>query len=149
MSINGRKGNKEVLSKTIVGGTIGVIILMITFGFVYYLIQGSYAKPTYSFSNSNLVISGQFGVTIDLSGATVIQEHSQVPTTETKTNGAAIGNIEKGYFKIVGTKVYRNVMDKSISNYILITDKNGSKYYINCASSEETDNLYIEITKNM
>jgi hypothetical protein len=64
---------------------------------------------------------------------------------EEHTNGAAIGYIEKGYFIMSGSKVYLNVMDEYASNYILITDRNGSKYYINCSSPEETTNLYNEI----
>ncbi len=139
-------GHNKVQRKT-AGAVVGVAILVITLGFVFFLIRGSYAKPSYSFSNNTLTITGQFGAQIDLLGATVTHEHNQVPATEVRTNGAAIGNIEKGYFKIGSSGVYMNVMDKTAPDSILITDKNGSKYYINCASSEETDNLYKEISK--
>jgi hypothetical protein len=136
-------------SKSVVGVVVVVIIVVVTLGFVYFLIQGSFAKPTYSFSNNSLIITGQYGVEIDLSETTLIHQLSLLPPTEAKTNGAAIGEIKRGYFKINGSKVYLNIMDKSASNYILITDKDGSKYYINCASPEETNNLYNEISKNM
>lgn len=137
---NDKTPNKKV--SIIVGGIISVVVL----GFLIFFIIGSYSKPSYTFSGNNLTISGQYGVTINLSGATVTHELTPVPTTETKTNGAAIGTIEKGYFKISGSEVYLNVMDENASSYILIISKSGSKYYINCASSEETNNLYNEIS---
>ena len=148
MSISSRQGNKKVQRITVVVAVVGAAILVITFGFVYFLIQGSYAKPTYSFSSNKLIISGQYGVKINLSGATVTHVLSRVPATPIHTNGAAIGNIEKGYFKLESLDVYLNVMDENALNYILITDSNGSEYYINCASPVETNNLYNEISKN-
>lgn len=148
MSISSRLGNKKVQIKTFVGIVSVAVILVITFGFMYFLIQGSYAKPTYSFLSNKLIISGQYGVKINLSGATVTHELSRVPATPIHTNGAAIGNIEKGYFKLGSLEVYLNVMDKNASNYILITDSSGSEYYINCASPVETNNLFDEISKN-
>ena len=141
MNINNVLGNNKVQWKMI----FGAIILVITLAFVGFAIQGSLAKPPYSFTSNDFIISGQYGVTIHLLGATVTHELNQVPTAETKTNGAAIGKIKKGYFKISGSEVYFNIMDENASNYILITDKNGSKYYINSASSEETTNLYNKI----
>jgi hypothetical protein len=147
MNINSGLGNNK--RHNTIGVAVNIIIAVLTVGFVYFLIQGSFAKPSYSFSGNNLTISGQYGVKINLSGAVVAHELTQVPTTETRTNGAAIGKIEKGYFKISGSKVYLNVMDENAPNYILITDKNGSKYYINCASTEETNNLYKEIAERI
>lgn len=141
MNINGRLSNRKILAGI-------VVILVIIFGFLFFLINGSYAKPSYSFSGNNLTISGQYGVKINLSGATVIHELSQVPATPIHTNGAAIGRIEKGYFKLDNLDVYLNVMDENTFNYILITDRIGSKYYINCTSSEETNNLYNEISEH-
>lgn len=138
-------GNSKFQNKT-AGIIAGLVIFVIVGGFVCFTIMGSFAKPTYSVSKNSLTISGQYGVKIDLSGAAAAHILSQVPATETKTNGASIGNIEKGYFKISGTEVYCNVMDKNQSDYILITGKDGSKYYINCSTSVETNNLYNQIS---
>jgi len=41
--MSSRLGNKKVQRKTFVGIVCGVVILVITFGFIYFLIQGSYA----------------------------------------------------------------------------------------------------------
>lgn len=139
-------GNNNVSNKR-VGTIAGAIISVLVLGFVFFLIYGSYAKPSYTFSGNHLTISGQYGVTINLSEASAVHELSQVPATERKTNGAAIGKVEKGYFRISGSDVYLNVMDENASNYILITDKGGAKYYINCASSDETNNLYNKISE--
>jgi hypothetical protein len=144
MNLNGRINNRKIL---VILAIIATILLSI-FGLLFFLIHGSNAKPTYSFSGNNLTISGQYGVKINLSGATVTHELSQVPATPIHTNGAAIGNIEKGYFKLGSLSVYKNVMDKNASDYILITDNKSSEYYINCASLVETNNLFNEISKH-
>lgn len=123
----------------------GIIIVVVVVGFVSFLELGSYAKPSYLFLKNEFTLSGQYGVKINLLGATIRHELEEVPTTQTRTNGAAIGKIEKGYFKISGSEVYMNIMDEYTSNYILITEKNGRKYYINCVSSEETTRLYDKI----
>ncbi|HOP12093.1 MAG TPA: hypothetical protein PK629_11455 [Oscillospiraceae bacterium] len=122
-----------------------VVILLMTAVFVIWLLQGSKAKPSYTFEGSIMTISGQFGKDIDLSGAAVTQETTQLPAIETRTNGAAIGNILKGQFKMNGQSVYLNVMDKTASGYILITAADGSLYYINCETPIETAALYQEV----
>ncbi len=139
MNINDRLSNRKIL--------VGVVVVII-FGSLFFLIHGSYARPSYSFSGNNLTISGQYGVKINLSGATVTHELRQVPATPIHTNGAAIGKIEKGYFELGSLDVYLNIMDENASDYILITDSNSSNYYINCALPEETNNLYNEISEH-
>ena len=61
MSIISRLGKIKVRRTNVVDIVFGVIILVITFGNVF-LIQGSYAKPTYSLLSNKLIISGQYGV---------------------------------------------------------------------------------------
>ena len=137
---------EQVSKKTnAIVAVITVIILIMTAIFVVWLLAGSKAKPEYTFAENVLTISGQFGTDISLSGVGVTQETTQLPEPETRTNGAAIGNILKGRFKLNGESVYINVMDKTASSYILITADDGSKYYINCETFAETSALYQEI----
>ena len=138
-------GNNGIYHKS-TKSIVGVVILVIVLSYTIFIIHGSNAKPSYSFEDNTLTISGQFGTKIDLSGARIAHEFSQVPATGLRTNGTAIGKIEKGYFKMSRSEVYLNVMDENVSDYILITDGNGSKYYVNCSSTEETDSLYSEIS---
>jgi len=120
-----------------------------TGGFVIWLISGSKATPSYTFTENVLNVSGQFGTDINLGGASVSRETTRLPEPETRTNGAAISNILKGQFKLNGEKVYLNIMDKTAASYILITANDGSKSYINCATAEETSALYQEILLHM
>lgn len=136
---SGRPSNRKILY-----GVVVVIVL----GILFYNVYGSFTKPSYSFSGNDLTISGQYGVKINLSGATVTHEKRQVSATPIHTNGAAIGKIEKGYFKLGSLDVYLNIMDINASDYILINDTNDSKYYINCASPKKTSNLYNEISEH-
>lgn len=138
------KDDKQKNRDNIVG-LIGIIIMVAAAAFVFFLFRGSKTEPAYTFSDHTLTISGQYGVSVDLEGADVTLEPSQMPAMEARTNGAAIGEIEKGYFRIGDSKVYLNVMNKSSLGYILITDKNGSQFYIVCATAEETSALYEEI----
>lgn len=138
---------EQVSKKTnIIVAILVVVVLAMTAVFVITLLTtGSKAKPEYTFTENVLTISGQFGTDISLSGAGVAQETTLLPEPETRTNGAAIGNIYKGKFKLNGGKVYLNIMDKTIPSYILITANDGSKYYINCTTAEETAALCQEI----
>lgn len=137
---------EQVSKKTNVIVTIlVVVVLAMTAVFVISLLAGSKAKPEYTFTENVLNISGQFGADISLSDVEVRQETTLLPEPESKTNGAGIGNIYKGQFKLNGEKVYLNIMDKTAASYILITANDGSKYYINCATPEETSALYQEI----
>jgi hypothetical protein len=137
---------EQVSKKTnIIVAILVVVILAMTAVFVISLLAGSKAKPAYTFNGSVMNISGQFGIDIDLSGASVTQETTLLPKPESKTNGAGIGNIYKGNFQLNGEKVYLNIIDKTVASYILITSNDGSKYYINCATLVETSALYQEI----
>lgn len=135
-------------AQIIIGVLVGFILILTTV-FMLYLIDESKVTPDYSFSDHIMTVSGMFGTDIDLSDASVMQEFNQVPATETRTNGAAIGNILKGTFMMNGEKVYLNVMDKTASCYILIVDKDGANYYLNCLTVIETDDLYQEIMTNL
>lgn len=137
---------EQVSKKTnVIVAILTIIILIMTAVFVVWLLSGSKAKPEYTFTENVLNISGQFGADISLSGAGVAQETTTLPEPETRTNGAAIGNILKGHFKLNGESVYLNIMDKTASSYILITANDGAKYYINCETIAETSALYQEI----
>ncbi|HWQ58599.1 MAG TPA: hypothetical protein VN540_06225 [Clostridia bacterium] len=103
------------------------------------------SKPTYTVAEHTLTISGQYGVQIDLEGAAVTHEFTRLPEAEMKTDGAAIGTIQKGTFQLNGTKVYLNIMDTNASDYLLIRDGEGYGYYIVCETPEETEALYEEI----
>lgn len=123
--------------------------LVMTAIFVVWLLQGSKAKPEYTFTDQVLKISGQFGAKIDLGGAVAVQENTPFPDPVTRTGGAEIGKILKGHFKINGVRVYLSIMDKTASRYILITADDGNQYYINCTTAEETAALYQEISTHL
>ncbi len=137
----------EQISKksNIIVAILTVVLLVMTAGFVIWLMAGSKAKPAYAFEGNVMTISGQFGTDISLSGAGVTQETTRLPEPESKTNGAGIGNIYKGRFKLNGESVYLNIMDKTAASYILITAADGSKYYINCETVIKTSALCQEI----
>ncbi len=143
------RANKSKYDNQGMGFIIGAIITIVTLSFAGILILRSFAKPTYTFSGNELTVSGQYQVTIDLSGANISHELSRIPSPETRTNGAAIGGIQKGYFRLDGLKVYLNIMDNTAENYILIIDRNNGRYYINCKTPEETNALYEEIASRV
>ena len=124
---------------------ISAVITIIVLSFVGVILVRSVSKPSYTFSGNELTISGQYHVMIDLSDAGISHAFSRIPSPELRTNGASIGGIKKGYYRIDGEKAYMNIMDATAENYILITDQNNDRYYINCRTTEETDALYDEI----
>jgi len=141
MNTNAKNGK---IAQIIIGVLVG-FILILTAVFMLYLIDESKATPDYTFSGNTLTISGMFGTDIDLTDATVTHELTVIPDPGTRTNGAAVGNILKGSFKMDGEKVYLNIMDKTAASYILITDSDGAQYYVNCKTIADTAALYQEI----
>lgn len=125
---------------------ITAVFSLAVLAFVFFLIRGSMATPTYTVDGRTLTISGQFGVELNLEGTSVTHVFARLPEIETRTNGAAVGTVKKGTFKINGAKAYMNVMDENAADYILITDQDGYAYYIACETTEETDALYDQIT---
>lgn len=140
MKVNKSKGDSQ--EKAFI---IGAIITIITLSFVGIVILRSFAKPSYTFSGNELTVSGQYHTAIDLTDAEISHELSRIPSLEARTNGSSIGGIKKGYFRLDGAKVYLNIMDATAENYILITDRNSDRYYINCKTPEETNDFYDEI----
>lgn len=124
-----------------------VVIAVIATG-VILLFRSTAAQPTYTLSNQTLMISGQFGSTIDLLDASVEHRSDGVPVTPIHTNGAGLGKTEKGMFSLGGTDVYKNILDNSAKQYVLITDRTGKLFYINCKTSQQTNELYNSIVSH-
>lgn len=142
--------DKSSDKKTII---LAISLIVITFAVIAIgislIFRGTRTPPSYTFSNHSLVISGQFGKTIDLSGATVEYKSNGVPVTPIHTNGAGLGKIERGMFSLNGGEVYKNIMDDQSPFYILLTDQNGRQYYLNCGSATQTEELYQDIAAHM
>jgi flagellar basal body-associated protein FliL len=143
MGASGKTGGKTSRSDVVL--LIAAIFIIAVTAFVFFLLRASKAAPTYTVADHTLTISGQYGAVIDLEGADAALESGGLPETETRTNGAAIGSIAKGYYRLDGAEVYLNVMDTAASEYIRITDRSGYKFYIICATPEETAALYAQI----
>lgn len=141
-------GSAEKRKVYIFAAVFTVVVLTIVITGVILLFRSTAAQPTYTLSDQTLIISGQFGRTIDLSGASVEHRSDGVPVTPIHTNGAGLRKTEKGMFSLGGTDVYKSIMDNSAKQYILITDRVGRQYNINCKTTEQTRELYNSIVSH-
>lgn len=63
-----------------------------------------------------------------------------------KTNGFALGNIHKGYFRTNDGEIIKLIANSDNKTYILITKKSGKKIYFSAKSTMDT---FEEIKKNL
>ncbi|MEG1706165.1 MAG: hypothetical protein RR086_04700 [Clostridia bacterium] len=101
--------------------------------------------PKITVEASEVTVSGFYGKTIDLVGASV-----KLVSTDfvgVKKNGVENGLVRKGYFSIVDNsdmQAYVSLEDCEES-YILLIDKNRGYYYLNCKRDEDTRILFTKI----
>ena len=133
--------------KSKVIGIAGIAVAVIAIAFAIYSVVGSSQPTTYSFNDTSLKISAQFGESIDYADMTSVQLQNDMPPNLVKISGANLGSILKGDFESNGThlKVY---VDTSVPPFIYLETTNGLVVF-NDQSAEQTQSLYEEIQQRM
>lgn len=125
---------------------VSILLAFIPIVFTLVIILKSVQEPDIEMDSINKQVEisgGLYGKTIDIDQDTVIQIVEPIEITQ-KTNGAAIGHIKRGYFKLEDdSKVYLNLGD-SRQDWIAITDDE-NKYYINLKDEDDTLALYEQL----
>jgi len=100
-----------------VGITVGIIMSI------------GFSSSQLTFQENNLAISGIYGETIayqDIANLSLIQK---LPDIKIKTNGFALQNIKKGYFKTKNGEKVRLILNSLDTPCLLIELKSGEKIY--------------------
>jgi Domain of unknown function (DUF3784) len=121
------------------------VLLAILIAFLLY----GYGNTKVKFENTELKISGLYGIELSYSSIDKVELLSEIPKVELKTNGFSLGCVMKGNFKLdkVGKcKLYL----KTIKAPFIKVVYNGSRImFLNFAESEETENVFQELNSKI
>jgi len=124
-----------------------VLIVVIAAVVLLFMLKDS--KPsTFELEDGNLVIGGSFGVTVpvtEISGLTLTET---APVITYKKNGSGVGTVYKGEFRLEGDVPARIYADTAKPPFVTFTH-DGTAFYLNLATADETQALYQRILDAM
>lgn len=92
---------------------VAVLLTVGTFAFAIFLIGGGLRENKLIFSPSAIEISGSYGETVKESDIKSIGLVATLPEIKMRTNGLAIGNVRKGYFKTKDREIVKLILNSS------------------------------------
>lgn len=108
--------------------------------------MGRDSKPAaYSIEDGGLIISCSFGVSVPLDEIEGLTLTETAPEIASRTNGAGIGSMQKGEYRLADGSDARLYADTSLPLFIRFT-QGDRVYYLNAENTEATQALYDEIT---
>ena len=128
----------------LIGSIISVLILVITG--VCILLYFSNKPTEYTLQNGFLNISGMYGQDIPLYEINSLEMKETMPKVLLKTNGSALRNIYKGYFKIEYLGKTKLFLDVSKPPFIFLWCKT-QIIILNCNDREKTKMFYEKLRK--
>jgi hypothetical protein len=111
-----------------------LIILAGTLIFVLALLVLGFKEDQLIVTGSTMEISGLYGEKLELNDILSIELVQHVPPIKMKTNGFALGTINKGYFKTVDGQVVKLIMNSNATPCILILKSDGKRIYFSSKS---------------
>jgi len=120
-------------------------LVLAVLGLVGFLFIDTAREKEIVFEADRLVIPGVFGATVSRDQVESVTLVERIPKVLYRTNGASVGHIRLGLFKLEGVeKAHLTVMDKDNPPFVLIASNNRA-LYINFAQKEKTLQLFEEI----
>lgn len=139
--ISSYKYFKEVNS---VKNKTGIFILLGALIFIIIIFQRGIKEDKLILHNNTLEIEGSYGEIITKKEIKSIELVSQKPKITLRTNGFAVGNIKKGYFKTDQGEKVKLILNGDNKPYILIIKLNRQKIYYS-AKKESNEKLLQKI----
>jgi len=125
---------------------VGVYILIGTLIFVIGLLGFGLKENKLIFNETAIEFSGSYGETLKPSDIQSIELVNQLPKITLKTNGFALGKVNKGYFKTETGETVKLILNADNKPYMLVTKSNGKKIYFS-AKQASSANLLEEMKK--
>jgi hypothetical protein len=121
---------------------ITVLVIILITGVLAYIFIDTTRDKEITFDDSLMNISGMFGTKIKRKEIQSVTLVDQIPKIQFKINGASIGRISIGLFKLEGVeKTHLTLMNNRKAPYIYILTKS-QRYYINYEDMRKTENMY-------
>jgi hypothetical protein len=127
--------------------TIFPIAITVSVGLIVYL---GYKEPAVEIKSNALKLKGLYGVNIlfsEIAEADTIVWR-EMPAIALRTNGISLNKVHRGKFRTTQDKKIHLNIYSGISPVIRIVEQNGSVYYINRKSAEETRQIFNNLKIN-
>ncbi|MDA0200240.1 MAG: DUF3784 domain-containing protein [Bacteroidetes bacterium] len=127
---------------------IGIVLLVGTLLFVVGLLGYRFAENKITFDSESISFKGSYGETLTKAEIKSIELVSELPKITLKTNGFALGTINKGYFKTKNGEVLKLILNSDNKPVILFKKTNGKKIYYS-AKDKPNEKVLDEIRKTL
>lgn len=145
------KSNQFYLQKTkrqIIITYTAIISMMILLGLILFDFNNILIDNEIKIENNKLEITGDYGCEIDLKDIESITLENKIPEISSKTNGAALEIIKKGYFNTKENQNVKLLINSNKKPIILITTKDKKNIYYS-AKEKSNEEIYNEIIKKI
>ena len=121
------RSNKYSIGQYKKTNRIGIVILLFTlFGVIFLLFLG-FQEDRLLIDGDQIVIEGFYGERLQFKDIDTVLLCNTKPEIAFKSNGFALGEIKKGYFKTKSGEEIKLILNSSQSPMILIVKKSGQK----------------------
>ncbi|HYF66522.1 MAG TPA: DUF3784 domain-containing protein [Ohtaekwangia sp.] len=117
-----------------------VATLIVVLGLLYFGVK----EDELVVGSAMVKIKGMYYEEIHSSAIKSVELADELPAIATKTNGFALGSINKGHFKTQDGEKIKLILNTDIPPYILLIKKSGEKIYFS-GKSKSTEVVYHEI----
>lgn len=94
----------------------------------------------------SLVISGNYGYSVKLSGMQSVEMLDRLPRIKIRSNGIGWKNIKIGHFILEGTGKCRLYVNRKYPPYVHIVTTGGKHVIFNTGNPEETESLFASLS---
>lgn len=124
---------------------VGTVLLIFVLIFVIGLFFLGFKNDPLIIHQDKIQLKGSYGETLHKDDITNIELVEQLPHITMKTNGFALGHINKGYFKIKGGETVKLLLNSDKKPCIKITKKDGKKIFF--SSKNKSNQELFELIK--
>lgn len=125
---------------------IGIVVLIFTLLIVVWLLGYAFKENKISIDSESISFRGSYGERLTEAEIQSVELIKQLPEITLKTNGFALGTINKGYFKTRNGEIVKLILNSDNKPIILFTKTDGKKIYYS-AKDKSNEQILDEIRK--
>ncbi len=133
------------MKQTTLAVILGATILVVVGVFVFLLMGGTNKETEVSVQNGTITFTGQYGASYSLGELVEVQKQNSIPPVTYKVNGASLGEVKKGDFKVEGLGTCRLYVHTSVGPYLIMKFKSAT-VIVNFKDAQKTLALYGSLT---
>lgn len=131
---------------SVTGNKVAFFILGLTLVFVVVLLALGFRETKLTVTTDGIEITGMYGEVIAPSSVKSVALTNALPVITMKTNGFAMGAIQKGYFRTGEGETVKLILNTTTPPYLLLIKQSGEKIYFSPGDTSIGE-IYAEIKK--